>query len=493
MGDRSSFYCLRQENASSRLLMNLIKLIHRYTRFTMKQWVFTIGILLLGDLGSGAIAQTISPAISQATEPPAAQPTASDQPANPVQKLLKTKQCARCNLQGADLSGVDLSSSNLIGANLQNANLQGSNLGVSNLEGANLQGANLSNAYLYRANLKAANFSQAILNQAYLRESILTGTNFRAAQLQNIDLSQMDLAGLQFEDADLRGANLSKINGFAIEPRPSDSAYAGSQAYGWFWIGGTLGNTHLSQLICSQVNTDSDRSPLDDWNSLPKDFEIRSVNFQGANLQGANLQDVLLIKANLSKSNLSNANLSRACLAGSNLQDAVVTGADFNQSQVRGAQLSGVNWQQAQNASALQSQGFNPKVSRVGQREGRQYVGTMNRAQQAYLLEYNQFANTIPKLAIGIQEETKHYLYRVFRTAKADRAAMNVAIPKVQGLKTYLGLVNVSFGRNSQERTTFAVLCESQEAKPLLPKWSEIKLPAQGEIPCPAGFTKIAR
>jgi hypothetical protein len=71
----------------------------------------------------------------------------------------------------------------------------------------------------------------------------------------------------------------------------------------------------------------------------------------------------------------------------------------------------------------------------------------MNPAQQAYLLEYNS------------------------------------------GFKTYLGFVNIITTREGEGVST-TTICESVEAKPLLPKLPT-SLPNTSPVPCPAGFTKL--
>jgi uncharacterized protein YjbI with pentapeptide repeats len=87
-----------------------------------------------------------------------------------LKQLRETKQCAKCDLSGADLSGADLSFAVLTGANLS---------------GANLKGANLSNADLSRANLNKADLSYANLNKAYLTNANLHQSKFIGASLNN--------------------------------------------------------------------------------------------------------------------------------------------------------------------------------------------------------------------------------------------------------------------------------------------------------------------
>ena len=62
---------------------------------------------------------------------------------DPIKRLIKTKQCSKCNFEKADLSGI-----NLIGADLSYANLSYANLSGANLIGANLTGANIANTIL---------------------------------------------------------------------------------------------------------------------------------------------------------------------------------------------------------------------------------------------------------------------------------------------------------------------------------------------------------
>jgi len=60
-----------------------------------------------------------------------------------LRRLLKTKQCTRCNLRGASLNGA-----NLVGADLSDADLSNADLRGANMLGAHLTNANMSNAKL---------------------------------------------------------------------------------------------------------------------------------------------------------------------------------------------------------------------------------------------------------------------------------------------------------------------------------------------------------
>jgi uncharacterized protein YjbI with pentapeptide repeats len=80
-----------------------------------------------------------------------------------VKQLLETRQCAACNLTGAQLGGADLRGADLTNADLAEAQLYQTNLRDADLAGARLVGANLSGADLRGA--KGADLSGATTNE----------------------------------------------------------------------------------------------------------------------------------------------------------------------------------------------------------------------------------------------------------------------------------------------------------------------------------------
>ncbi|NEP59112.1 MAG: general secretion pathway protein GspH [Symploca sp. SIO2G7] len=117
-----------------------------------------------------------------------------------------------------------------------------------------------------------------------------------------------------------------------------------------------------------------------------------------------------------------------------------------------------------------------------GQSEARTYIDSMNRAQQAYFLEQDKFADTIPALDLGIKTQTENYTYS---TRLTDKAAFNYGIAFSdkytyrkkyfgllsktikQPLKSYVGGVfiipatKVNPNAASDELTTISILCEA--------------------------------
>ncbi|WP_299489275.1 pentapeptide repeat-containing protein [Acaryochloris sp. IP29b_bin.137] len=78
-----------------------------------------------------------------------------------LQRLVKSRSCPGCDLQGADLSAVNLRHANLAGANLTNANLNLADLTGANLANALMTGTSLAWTDFTDANLEGANLSQA--------------------------------------------------------------------------------------------------------------------------------------------------------------------------------------------------------------------------------------------------------------------------------------------------------------------------------------------
>jgi uncharacterized protein YjbI with pentapeptide repeats len=125
---------------------------------------------------------------------------------------------ARCNLGeadfsgarlfGADLSNADLSAANLCETYLVDANLQGTILEGAQLKCANLRGANLERADLQRSDLRGARLQRANLTQANLFASNLGAADLWAANLSCADLQRANLEGAILVEAFLENADL---------------------------------------------------------------------------------------------------------------------------------------------------------------------------------------------------------------------------------------------------------------------------------------------
>ena len=240
-----------------------------------------------------------------------------------VQRLTETKECIGCNLENAELAGIDLSRANLEGANLEGANLEGTNLQAAYLMGVNLKNANLSGADLggailplsrlqnatlkgtglQAANLHGADLRQANLEQAYLRApAFLQEANLQRANLVGADLRGTNFTKADLTEADLQSANLRDTN-VKLDDIPS---------------GYTAGEAALDYLI---------GVPIFSLSNSGVDFK---TNLTEANLTGANLKEARLEEVYVTDTNFSDANLVGAKIESTNLEEANFCGATFS-------------------------------------------------------------------------------------------------------------------------------------------------------------------
>lgn len=63
--------------------------------------------------------------------------------------------------------------------------------------------------------------------------------------------------------------------------------------------------------------------------------------------------------------------------------------------------------------SAIALPSFLSQANKARESEGKQYVGSMNRAQQAYFLERQRFTSALVNLGLGIQSDTTNYSYSI--------------------------------------------------------------------------------
>lgn len=103
------------------------------------------------------------------------------------------------------------------------------------------------------------------------------------------------------------------------------------------------------------------------------------------------------------------------------------------------------------------------QVNKAKQSEPKNNVGTLNRAQQAYQLEYSQFASTINELGVGLRSRTENYEY--FITGPTDGVIINQGVAHKPALKSYAGLVATFLPTGADnpgsEVLTVALACES--------------------------------
>ena len=114
--------------------------------------------------------------------------------------------------------------------------------------------------------------------------------------------------------------------------------------------------------------------------------------------------------------------------------------------------------------SAIALPSFLNQANKAKQSEAKTYVGSMNRAQQAYYLENTTFSTSIGALGLGIATQTINYTYTAIN---GDASSINnraTVINASAPLKAYVGAVEVTTQQATSEATTVAVLCESNNA-----------------------------
>ena len=133
--------------------------------------------------------------------------------------------------------------------------------------------------------------------------------------------------------------------------------------------------------------------------------------------------------------------------------------------------------------SAIALPSFLNQANKAKQSEAKTYLGSMNRAQQAYYMENNVFADNgnFGKLGLGIPQTTPNYVYTIYGggAAGAVQQAANPAVGAQAAVRAYVGAAKV--GQLNGEATTIAVLCEA------------VKSPVQsGLLPTDAAKTQSA-
>ncbi|MDT9200353.1 type IV pilin-like G/H family protein [Limnospira sp. PMC 1042.18] len=110
--------------------------------------------------------------------------------------------------------------------------------------------------------------------------------------------------------------------------------------------------------------------------------------------------------------------------------------------------------------SAIALPSFLNQANKARESEARTYVGSINRAQQAYYMENsNVFADSIASLGLGINSATENYTYNL--AANASGAVVNAN--GAANLRDFGGLVWVGETIGG-ESTTLAKLCEAKAA-----------------------------
>ena len=124
--------------------------------------------------------------------------------------------------------------------------------------------------------------------------------------------------------------------------------------------------------------------------------------------------------------------------------------------------------------------------NKAKQSEARNYVGTVNRSQQAYFLEYQKFASDLSELQVGIKTQSENYKYKIEGGGTLDAQFKGTAVKKA--LKSYYGLVGTTVGDSAtSEALTLAIACESPGPT------TTVETRTTFTTGCEGGFVSLAR
>ncbi|NJN91199.1 MAG: prepilin-type N-terminal cleavage/methylation domain-containing protein [Leptolyngbyaceae cyanobacterium SL_5_14] len=121
--------------------------------------------------------------------------------------------------------------------------------------------------------------------------------------------------------------------------------------------------------------------------------------------------------------------------------------------------------------AAIALPSFLNQANKARESEAKSYVGSMNRGQQAYYLERQEFvgeeAEEFANLGLGISTLTNNYSYTIAGGGPDVEFVTNQAQPVKAAkatVRAYVGGVSVAEVKNTGEATTLAVLCQALEA-----------------------------
>jgi len=120
---------------------------------------------------------------------------------------------------------------------------------------------------------------------------------------------------------------------------------------------------------------------------------------------------------------------------------------------------------------------FLNQANKAKQSEGKQYISSINKGQQAYYAENTKFGAEVGELGLGLKTATTNYSYSV---AITDKNATSLAKPtNPAALKGYAG--GVGLVDAGEAKTTQSILCETKAVgDPTAPSYSDTEVKCGG-------------
>jgi len=119
--------------------------------------------------------------------------------------------------------------------------------------------------------------------------------------------------------------------------------------------------------------------------------------------------------------------------------------------------------------AAIALPSFLNQANKGKQAEGKQYVSSINKSQQAYYTENGTFVitsdpNAWASLAVGIRTQTSNYKYTLTGIGTDGANALADASAISKALKNYTGVVGLIAAVAGADKTSQAVVCETKNA-----------------------------
>jgi type II secretory pathway pseudopilin PulG len=124
------------------------------------------------------------------------------------------------------------------------------------------------------------------------------------------------------------------------------------------------------------------------------------------------------------------------------------------------------------------------------QSEAKQYVSSINRAQQAIFIEKSAFATSINALGLGIKTETTNYKYSVRAT---KQTAFTYGVSKKPQLKSYVGgafVIRAKSNNGEDEMRTESIMCSTDTPGTIPPLPPRLQ---NGKLVCETGTTQATK
>jgi type II secretion system protein G len=147
--------------------------------------------------------------------------------------------------------------------------------------------------------------------------------------------------------------------------------------------------------------------------------------------------------------------------------------------------------------AAIALPSFLNQANKAKQSEAKTYTGSMNRGQQAYYLENDEFSTEIGELGLGIKTQTANYIYAsdTFQsTVPVGITNRGYPVSDTAPIKAYVGGVNVATIQATSEATTLAVLCEAKQAVAVAGDRGDTaaaQYDSQNGPACPANYSEV--